>query len=255
MPGGTPGRGSGGRACRLRGSHPVPPAFPCRSAARAFVTPARAAGRPGPRAHYPGRAARQRLFARPVWAGPLSLAATRGVSVDFPSCGYLDVSVPRVASARPMCSAGRYPPLGGWVPPFGHPGVEALVPLAPEYRRLTRPSSAPRAKASAVRPWYPAAARRARLEGRAPRSFRRPMPHTCFGRNESARCLLGQSIHQDILLASRYAALKVPGGKPSGAGCRELKGEGPAPGRPAGPAALTCCGALGSDSVRPSRAP
>ncbi len=29
-------------------------------------------------------------------AGPLSLAATQGISVDFFSSGYLDVSVPRV---------------------------------------------------------------------------------------------------------------------------------------------------------------
>ena len=34
-----------------------------------------------------------------VWAVPRSLAATRGVSFDFLSCGYLDVSVPRVGSA------------------------------------------------------------------------------------------------------------------------------------------------------------
>ena len=31
-------------------------------------------------------------------AGPRSLAATRGVSIDFLSSGYLDVSVPRVCS-------------------------------------------------------------------------------------------------------------------------------------------------------------
>jgi len=30
------------------------------------------------------------------WASPLSLATTRGVSVDVLSSGYLDVSVPRV---------------------------------------------------------------------------------------------------------------------------------------------------------------
>ena len=32
----------------------------------------------------------------PVWPVPLSLATTRGISVDFFSSGYLDVSVPRV---------------------------------------------------------------------------------------------------------------------------------------------------------------
>ena len=42
----------------------------------------------------------------PVWPGPLSLATTRGISFDFSSSGYLDVSVPPVASHRPMCSAG-----------------------------------------------------------------------------------------------------------------------------------------------------
>ena len=37
-------------------------------------------------------------------AGPRSLAATRGVSVDFLSSGYLDVSVPRVCFKNPMYS-------------------------------------------------------------------------------------------------------------------------------------------------------
>ena len=38
--------------------------------------------------------------ARPVWAGPRSLAATKGIAVAFSSSGYLDVSVPRVCSLR-----------------------------------------------------------------------------------------------------------------------------------------------------------
>lgn len=37
-------------------------------------------------------------------AGPRSLAATKGVSVDFLSSGYLDVSVPRVCLFNPMYS-------------------------------------------------------------------------------------------------------------------------------------------------------
>ena len=41
-------------------------------------------------------------------AGPRSLATTRGVSVDFLSSGYLDVSVPRVRFLYPMCSGSRY---------------------------------------------------------------------------------------------------------------------------------------------------
>ncbi len=41
-------------------------------------------------------------------AGPRSLAATRGVSVDFLSSGYLDVSVPRVCLFNPMYSGYKY---------------------------------------------------------------------------------------------------------------------------------------------------
>ena len=37
-------------------------------------------------------------------AGPRSLATTNGVSIDFLSSGYLDVSVPRVRSYSPMDS-------------------------------------------------------------------------------------------------------------------------------------------------------
>ena len=41
-------------------------------------------------------------------AGPRSLATTNGVSVDFLSSGYLDVSVPRVRFLNPMYSGERY---------------------------------------------------------------------------------------------------------------------------------------------------
>ena len=42
------------------------------------------------------------------WPGPRSLATTNGVSVDFLSSGYLDVSVPRVRSYNPMYSGNKY---------------------------------------------------------------------------------------------------------------------------------------------------
>ncbi len=51
----------------------------------------------------------------PVWALPLSLAATQGISVDFFSSGYLDVSLHRVPSVMPMdsaCGDGALPPPG-----------------------------------------------------------------------------------------------------------------------------------------------
>src|SRR3989440_10818494 len=42
----------------------------------------------------------------PVWAVPLSLAATDGIDVSLFTWGYLDVSVPRVSSTPPIHSAG-----------------------------------------------------------------------------------------------------------------------------------------------------
>ena len=39
-----------------------------------------------------------------VWALPFSLATTQGVEVSFLSSGYLDVSVPQLASTHPMYS-------------------------------------------------------------------------------------------------------------------------------------------------------
>ena len=50
-----------------------------------------------------------RLATPPVWALPRSLAATGGIVFTFSSCGYLDVSVPRVClSVSEM--AGSLPP-------------------------------------------------------------------------------------------------------------------------------------------------
>ena len=57
-----------------------------------------------------------------VWALPRSLAATDGVSFDFLSCRYLDVSVPRVGFPFGMT---RWPCR---VSPFGHPRIVACLP-------------------------------------------------------------------------------------------------------------------------------
>ena len=56
------------------------------------------------RSFYPGLAE-----TTPVWALPRSLATTCGITVVFSSCGYLDVSVPRV---RPSCEVSGLPPDG-----------------------------------------------------------------------------------------------------------------------------------------------
>ncbi len=99
-------------------------------------------------------------------AGPRSLAATDGVSVDFLSSGYLDVSVPRVCSFNPMCSGRKYlshPVVEcseeqqqqnvRWVSPFGDPWIKAYSRLPMAYRRVSRPSSPLAAKASTKRPF------------------------------------------------------------------------------------------------------
>ena len=66
---------------RIRGSHPLWPAFPCRSPNRPLImmtvrTP--------------------KILLPPVWPLPRSLATTNGISVDVFSSPYLDVSVQAV---------------------------------------------------------------------------------------------------------------------------------------------------------------
>ena len=78
-------------------------------------------------------------------AGPISLATTFGVSVDFLSCRYLDVSVPRVRFA--FLSIQNAISIAGWVPPFGHPRINAYSQLPTAFRSVLRPSSPLIAKA------------------------------------------------------------------------------------------------------------
>ena len=77
-----------------------------------FVTPARNCSSWERRPTTPDRQ-RLQAYTCPVWADPLSLATTQGVSVDFLSSGYLDVSVPPLASAGPMYSGRGDPALPG----------------------------------------------------------------------------------------------------------------------------------------------
>ena len=86
-----------------------------------------------------------------VWALPRSLAATYGIIVIFSSSGYLDVSVRRVPSAQLWihCTAAGS---ACRVSPFRHPRINAYVQLPAAFRSLSRLSSAPSARASALRP-------------------------------------------------------------------------------------------------------
>ena len=83
-----------------------------------------------------------------VWPPPLSLATTRGISVDVFSSSYLDGSVQTVPHAYlfdSVCVTLR------WVSPFGNLRISAHLQLPEAYRSLSRPSSAPDAKAFPLR--------------------------------------------------------------------------------------------------------
>ena len=73
------------------------------------------------------------------WATPISLAATLGISVDFYSSGYLDVSVLQVRFDSLFYSAANNLQ-AGWVLPFGHPRIKACLLLPVAYRSNPRPS-------------------------------------------------------------------------------------------------------------------
>ena len=77
-----------------------------------------------------------------VWPLPRSLATTKGISVDFFSCRYLDVSVlgvsPRMAMYSPYDDGG----LLRRVSPFGHPRIADRLRLPVAFRCFLRPSSA-----------------------------------------------------------------------------------------------------------------
>ena len=80
---------------RVRSSHALRPAVPGSSPRLR---------RPTTRSYNPATAS-----TATVWATPLSLAATRGITFVLFSCGYLDVSVPRVRPRTNVRVAGLQP--------------------------------------------------------------------------------------------------------------------------------------------------
>ena len=120
---------------RLRGSHPVSPAFPYRSPNLLLRCVS-----PQPRRINP-----------PVCPLPRSLATTCGISVDFSSSPYLDVSVQAVPYLRLFDSTQVDGVLLRRVSPFGNLRINAYVRLPEAYRSLSRPSSVPDAKAFPLR--------------------------------------------------------------------------------------------------------
>ena len=88
----------------------------------------------------------------PVWPLPRSLATTSGISVDFFSSPYLDVSVQAVPHVHLFDSMHADRVLLCRVSPFGNLRIKAHLRLPEAYRSLSRPSSALSAKAFPLRP-------------------------------------------------------------------------------------------------------
>ena len=88
---------------------------------------------------------------RSVWPPPRSLATTSGISVDVFSCPYLDVSVQGVPLIHLFDSVHDTQVLPVCVPTFGNLRITAHLQLPEAYRSLSRPSSAPDAKAFPLR--------------------------------------------------------------------------------------------------------
>ena len=122
-------------AFRLRDYHPLWLAFPYHSAKLSYRCVS-----PQP----------QRINPL-VWPLPRSLATTSGISVDFSSSPYLDVSVQAVPHVHLFDSMHVDRVLLCRVSPFGNLRIDAYVPLPVAYRSLSRPSSAPDAKAFPLR--------------------------------------------------------------------------------------------------------
>ena len=87
------------------------------------------------------------VFLPKVWPLPISLATTFGISFDFFSSPYLDVSVREVPFLTLFYSGKDLWLFAIGVSPFGDPRVKAYFQLTVAYRRLSRPSSALGAKA------------------------------------------------------------------------------------------------------------
>ena len=86
----------------------------------------------------------------PVWPLPRSLATTCGISFDFSSSRYLDVSVPGVPHVILFVSYYVTWFFTMCVPTFGHLRINGYLLLPAAFRSLSRPSSAPNAKAFSI---------------------------------------------------------------------------------------------------------
>ena len=123
---------------RVKGSHPLWPAFPCRSSNLTLATSW--SRNPCEQAH------RFRLLRvrSPLLTQSRLMSFPAGTEMfHFPAYGSAGLCVQTA-----VISGKTY-----WIAPFGNPRIKVYLPLPEAYRSLSRPSSPDGAKASVVRPY------------------------------------------------------------------------------------------------------
>ena len=158
---------------------------------------------------------------RRLRAFPLSLAATRGISVDFFSSGYLDVSVPPVR-LPPLWIHGGMPAKGRRVSPFGHRRVTGRLPPRRRFSQAAAPFFAShRLGIHRMRLFaWPYNPNRPKAAGaHAPPSPRRPgTPHHCLFSTMRPPDRLFASSRLDLLLYFAFHPAHTPPPGPASAG-------------------------------------
>lgn len=114
------------------------PAFQKVRLPASFVTPS-GLRRPPRGSHDPLRTTAAALHAEGLGSCAFARRYLRSRWLSFLSSGYLDVSVPPVASCGPMCSVRRDPPLRGPGCPIRVPADQLARQLPAAFRRLATP--------------------------------------------------------------------------------------------------------------------
>ena len=129
---------------RLRGCHPLWPAFPGRSASvLVYDSPALNRTDPTTPPHASVLGFRLFPFRSPLLRESSFLSLPRGTEMShFPPLAPFRLCIQRTVTGH---DSRR-------VPPFGHPRIEACLQLPEAFRSLPRPSSPSRAKASTMCP-------------------------------------------------------------------------------------------------------
>ena len=135
---GTRGHRRESQSFRIQDFHPLRSIFPDRSARIEICN-----SLTGPYTCQTGPTTpdEQRVWAytHPVWAVPVSLAATQGIAFAFCSSGYLDVSVPPVGLPHLCIQNGMTPHDRSRVAPFGNLRVKACLAADRSLSQLTTP--------------------------------------------------------------------------------------------------------------------